>query len=453
MELRLISSTHPFPKLQGPLDVRVASALPWIAAYFGTELLRPLKQARSLSLTGSIISAFSLNSTAFIPFRGQMGDMFGRHWSLQICSLIMLIGSALCIGAPTDAFGAFLLGRAIQGVICAGLNTLVRVILADNVTSKENAKNWSLFVFTGGMCYGIGPAIGGYLAIYLLGPQPIPGLDEDHLGRREKFAKRMTSVDIVEQLLFLFGFGLMVLAFIWAGATYDWNHPAVLVPLIVGSLLACAWLYYEYSIGSGGVFSRKLSFQRPMMPWKVIRERNVNFLYYINFVAGMAMYSVLYFVDIYFTTVEAGVQLLYYPSGLGVGVYLSMFFCNVWPRQTFLPLVLGSMIEAVGIGMLPWALYFEYIPAIYSMMVLTSTGTGLRFTPVISVMAVATTFGGTMALTIMSNVFNNMTGISRDSPFQNDYSAINNLPDEISPGYWWRKMHCCGGLPRKCDYT
>ncbi|XXG97725.1 hypothetical protein Hte_004034 [Hypoxylon texense] len=451
------------------LDVTiVASALPWIAADFG-----------EIAQLNWIISAFNLTSAAFIPFWGQMGDIFGRHWSLQICSLIMLIGSALCTGAPTNAFGAFLLGRALQGVACAGLNTLVRVVLADKVTLKENAKNWSLFALTGGMCYGLGPVIGGYLTAAnwrwcfginlpiafvgilviffflrhdLLGPQPIPGLDDEGSHRREKFARRITSVDIGGQLLFLFGFGLMILAFTWAGATYDWNHPAVLVPLVVGTLLACAWLYWEYSMSSGGALSRKLSFQRPMLPWKVLQNRNVNLLCYINFATGMAMYSVLYFVDIYFTIVkgftsdQAGVQLLYYTPGLGAGVYLSMLLCNAWPRQTFFPLFLGSVIEAVGVGMLAWALYFEHTATIYGMMALTGAGTGLRFMPgslhsigffpghiatVISVMAVSTTFGGTIALTIMSTVFNNTSGISRDSPFQNDYSAINNLPDEI----------------------
>lgn len=46
-------------------------------------------------------------------------------------------------------------------------------------------------------------------------------------------------------------------------------------------------------------------------------------------------------------------------------------------------------------------------------------------------MAVATTFGGTLALTIMSAVFNNTSDISKDSPFQNDYDALHKLPDEI----------------------
>ncbi len=50
-----------------------------------------------------------------------------------------------------------LLGRGIQGMGCAGLNVVVRVILSDKVNLKENAKNWSIFSFTAGMSYGIGP--------------------------------------------------------------------------------------------------------------------------------------------------------------------------------------------------------------------------------------------------------------------------------------------------------
>ncbi|KAI0142402.1 MFS general substrate transporter [Hypoxylon sp. NC0597] len=451
------------------LDVTiVASALPWIALDFG-----------EMSQLNWIISAFNLTSAAFIPLWGQMADIFGRHYALQICCFFMLVGSALCASVPTHAFGAFLLGRALQGVGCAGLNTTIRVILADKVTLKENAKNWSLFSLVGGLCYGLGPVIGGYLTAAnwrwcfginlpiaflgiliiffflrkdLLGPQPIPELEETEAGRRERFAKRMSTIDIGGQLLFLFGFGLLILALTWGGATYNWNDAAVLVPLVIGALLSCAWLYYEYSMGPGRILSKKLHFQRPMLPWYMVENRNVSLLCYINFATGMAMYSVLYFVDIYFTIVkgyksdDAGVQLLYYTPGLGVGVYSSLLLCNFWPRQTFLPLFLGSVIEAVGLGMLAWALYFEHTPTIYGMMAVTGAGTGLRFMPgslhavgffsehkatVMALMAVSLSFGGTLALTIMSAVFNNTSGISRDSPFLNNYDAIDQLPDAV----------------------
>lgn len=90
------------------------------------------------------------------------------------------------------------------------------------------------------------------------------------------------------------------------------------------------------------------------------------------------MTAVLYFTDFYFVTAKgnspsnAGIQLLYYTPGIGskyilmsqitgitqtVGVYLAMIMCNFYPRQTFLPLLLGSIVEATGISALTWAFH------------------------------------------------------------------------------------------------
>jgi MFS family permease len=71
----------------------------------------------------------------------------------------MLIGSVLCAAAQT--WGMLLLGRALQGMSSAGLMTNIMIILADNVTLEENAKNNSIFAFVGGVAYSIGPVIGG----------------------------------------------------------------------------------------------------------------------------------------------------------------------------------------------------------------------------------------------------------------------------------------------------
>lgn len=98
-----------------------------------------------------VIAAFNLSSAAFIPFFGQMADIFGRNASLQASVIIMMLGSALAATAPTDAFPVLLLGRGFQGLGCAGINVIVRVILADKVSLEENAKNWSIFSLTAGM--------------------------------------------------------------------------------------------------------------------------------------------------------------------------------------------------------------------------------------------------------------------------------------------------------------
>ncbi|KAI1497026.1 major facilitator superfamily domain-containing protein [Biscogniauxia marginata] len=429
------------------LDVTIiASALPTIAHYFG-----------QIAQLNWIVAAFNLTSAAFIPFWGQIADIYGRHWALQSCCFLMLIGSAICTGGQPSAFGAFLFGRAVQGVGCAGLNTIIRVALADKVSLDENAKNWTIFTLVAGLSYGFGPAIGGALtsvswrwcfainlpiavvsmvAIFfllrdeLLGPQPIPGLEASGARHRDRFTKRLATLDTGGQLTFLFGFGLIILAFTWAGASYAWNSAAVLVPLIVGAVTSCGWVYYEYLMAPGRALFRRLSFQKPMLPWRLVKDRNISILLYINLATGMAMYSVLYFVDLYFDLVkhyppnEAGIQLLLYTPGLGAGVYISMFLCNTWPRQTFHPLFVGSVVEAVGVGLMAWALHLEHTPTIFGMIALTGAGTGLRFMPctlhaigffpqdissVVAIMGVASTFGGTMGLTIMSTVFNNVT--------------------------------------------
>ncbi|KAI0602266.1 MFS general substrate transporter [Biscogniauxia sp. FL1348] len=328
------------------LDVTiVASALPTIAQYLG-----------QLSQLNWVVAAFNLTSAAFISF-----------W-----------GSAICTGGHPDAFGAFLLGRAIQGIGCAGLNTAVRVAPADRVSLQENARNWTIFTLVAGLSYGFGPAIGGaltsvswrwcfainlpiavvsMLAIFvllrdeLLGPQQIARLDEDSTGHRDRFTKRLATLDTSGQLIFLLGFGLVILSFTWA-----------------------------------------------------VKDRNISILLYINLATGMVMYSVLYFVEIYFDLVkhyppnEAGIQLLLYTPGLG---------------------------EAVGLGLMAWALYLEHTPTIFGMIALTGVGVGLRFMP------------------FMTTVFNNMT------------------PDNPKNGIIWAfvlltpfmVIVCSGiGVSRKCAY-
>jgi hypothetical protein len=100
------------------------------------------------------------------------------------------------------------------------------------------------------------------------------------------------TIDVGGQLLFLFGFGLLVLAFTWAGATYDWNTAAVLAPLCIGALLAFSFVCWEHYMAPGNVLSRKWPFQKSMLPWQLIINRDIGLLCYITFATGVAMYAV-----------------------------------------------------------------------------------------------------------------------------------------------------------------
>ncbi len=134
---------------------------------------------------------------------------------------------------------------------------------------------------------------------------------------------RLSTFDYGGQLLFLWGLGLLILAFTWAGGTYSWSSAAVLAPLIIGIVMAVSWLAYEYLMSPTKFMARVFPLQRAMMPWKLISQRDIGLIFAINFGVGMAMFAVMYFLDLYFAVVQgnspskAGIALLYFLPGLG----------------------------------------------------------------------------------------------------------------------------------------
>lgn len=269
----------------------------------------------------------------------------------------MIIGSAICTGAPTSTFGVLLLGRGFQGVGAAGISMCVRIILADGVSLKEFAFNWTLFATLNAVTFSIGPVIGGYLTQtswrwcfavnlpvavlsiivviillrkQLLGPQPLPQIEgRDASTHHGRFFLRLSTIDFGGQMLFLWGFGLLILALTWAGGSYSWSSANVLAPLVIGSVLSISWVAYEYLMAPTRLMSRVFPYQRPMMPWELLSYPDIGLLFFINFASGMAMFSILYFMDLYFALVKgnsaskAGISLLYFLPGLGGKVALS----------------------------------------------------------------------------------------------------------------------------------
>lgn len=150
-----------------------------------------------------------------------------------------------------------------------------------------------------------------------------PERGEGKMARWRRAWDRLATVDCGGQLLFLWGMGLLVLAFTWAGGTYPWDSPAVVASLVVGAVLAVAWVLYEWAMVPGRAMARVFPRQKAMMPWQLLTQRDVGLLLGINFAVGVAMFAVLYFMDLYFTLVRghsassAGLALLYFLPGMG----------------------------------------------------------------------------------------------------------------------------------------
>lgn len=166
-------------------------------------------------------------------------------------------------------------------------------------------------------CFGINLPVGAVALVviflllrkHLLGPQPIPELDETtQTGRRTKLFTRIKTIDFGGQSLFIAGFGLLTLGLTWAGATYPWLSAAVLVPVIAGVVLIIGFGAWERALSRGGYLTHLLPRQRPMIPWEILSTRNIGLLFFTECSTGISIFSVLYFCSAYLTLVKVSHQ-------------------------------------------------------------------------------------------------------------------------------------------------
>ena len=82
---------------------------------------------------------------------------------------------------------------------------------------------------------------------------------------------------------------LIILALTWGGATYSWSDAHIIAPLVIGGILFCGFIGWQGLMTPGRYLSRKFPRQKATIPWKLLSERNMFLLFYINFATGMGM--------------------------------------------------------------------------------------------------------------------------------------------------------------------
>ena len=250
-----------------------------------------------------IVTSFTITSTSFIPVWGQLADVFGRHAVLQTVMLIMMVGAALAAGA--QAWVMLLFGRALMGVAAAGILNIIKIILADKVSLADNARNNTVFALVGGISFGIGPVIGGYLTsaswrwcfilnvpvaaiamvtIFVLLRKELVGPSNSE--GQTSFTSKLATVDYGGLVLFVAGVTLLILGTTWGGSTYSWKSAAVIVPITIGGVLFLGFFLYEYLMEPGRVISNLFPTQQPMIPFRLFQKRDLSLLAWISFSTG-----------------------------------------------------------------------------------------------------------------------------------------------------------------------
>jgi hypothetical protein len=297
--------------------------------------------------------------------------------------------------------------------------------------------------------YAVGPVIGGYLSdagwrylfvlpvgvavlamigIFLLMRNELVRGRAVGESRRLGYISGLWIIDWPGMIMFILGVGLIVLAVQWGGTSYAWSSPATIAPFIIGGILCIAFFVYEYLLGPGRFAARLFPKQVPMIPSTLFRKKDTSLLMIINFSAGISLVSAFYFISYYwqlaegYSPAQTGIQLLYYTPGLGVGVYSAMFLCNRWPRQTFFPLMWGSIVEGVGLALLTYSISIRNQTMVKAFLAVAGAGTGLRFMPVVlhaagvwstripsmqSLLSFMLPLGETIGIAMMGAVFSN----------------------------------------------
>ncbi|KAM3534173.1 hypothetical protein MY4038_002563 [Beauveria bassiana] len=192
--------------------------------------------------------AFLLLVTIVQPIYTTLSDILGRKIPLYAAFFLFFVGSIVFAVAPS--LPVIILGRAIQGLGCGGIDVLNEVIIADITTLKERAFYIGMLSVPMALGTVLGPILGAVfseyatwrwigwinlplvgiclpLTIFCLRLKPMP----------DTFRQQLARVDWTGIGLFTTGAVLFTLPLSWAGAMYPWGSWRTIVPLIIGVLV------------------------------------------------------------------------------------------------------------------------------------------------------------------------------------------------------------------------
>jgi EmrB/QacA subfamily drug resistance transporter len=287
------------------LDVAVvATALPDIAADLHADLhgLKWVIDAYTLALGGAVLTA------------GSLADRLGRRRLFVAGLVVFTLSSLACALAPS--IGALIAARAVQGLGAAMMFAVSLALIADAFApGRARAGALAAYGATIGASFAIGPLVGGALTttlgwewVFLLNiPLGLFGLAVALLRLRESRDPVPRAVDVPGQVtlvLALFGvvFGLL------NAADGGWTAPATLGPLLVGLMLALAFVAIEARV------------REPMVPLGMFRQRHFAGAQVTAIAISAGLYAMLAYLMIYLqqvlglSAVSAGLVLV--PSTL-----------------------------------------------------------------------------------------------------------------------------------------
>jgi EmrB/QacA subfamily drug resistance transporter len=257
-----------------------------------------------------IITAYALAFGSLLLLGGRLGDLFGRRWTFAGGLIGFAIASA--VGGAAGSFEVLVGARAAQGMFGALLAPSALALLSTTFTDPaERGKAFGVFSAIAGGGAAVGLLLGGLLTetlswrwcLYVNLAFAIPAALAGIRLLVGEVRHHRAPLDLPGTLTA--SLGLFALVYGFSNSEMEsWGHPLTIVMLAASALLLAGFVAIE---------SRAA---HPLLPLRVLRDRNRGGAYLALGLAASAMFAVFLFLTYYlqrskgYSPIETGVAFM-----------------------------------------------------------------------------------------------------------------------------------------------
>lgn len=266
------------------------------ATIVGTAMPTIVRELGGLELYGWVAAAYLLASTIMVPLYGKLSDLYGRRPVLLFGLAVFFAGSIGCGLAPT--IHVLIAARVVQGVGAGAIQPVSMTIIGDLFTIQERTKIQGAFGAIWGVAGVCGPLLGA-LIVSTIGWKwvfwinlPIIVAAAGLIARAyfdvEGDDKKRPSLDVAGAVLI----GLVATAVLAGAGARSFST--------MGPLLVAA------TIGLVGFWFVEKRAAEPVIPPKLVSNRNVGSALASSTLLGAAMGASLNYIPLYVQGVLGG---------------------------------------------------------------------------------------------------------------------------------------------------
>lgn len=304
-----------------------------------------------------LTTSYLITSTAFQPLYGRFSDILGRRICFFISTTTFLIGCLGCGIAPNMVF--LNLMRALTGIGGGGLITMATIVNSDIIPFEKRG----MYQAAQNGCYGVGSicgaSLGGIIAetvgwqwcfllqiplslfALVVGALAIkdPGIEDD---LEDDKGSVLSRIDFLGAFLLVLALSIQLVGLSLGGNELPWSSAWVVLSLVGSFMLLVVFFTVEARTSAA-----------PIVPLRMLRGKLPISVQIANICTGMAAYSFLFNVPLFFQVVlgdtpsTAGLRLAIPSIGTPIGGLIAGFVMSRWGQLAALVRV-GTCLMALG---------------------------------------------------------------------------------------------------------